>query len=147
MVRWPGKAPAGTTCDETINLVDMLATISALMEKPLPAAEGVAEDSHDVLPTFYGKKPAKPIRDSMVSHSADGIFALRMGDWKYVEGVPAKPMKLVPKARAGEMTKQLYNLHDDPREEKNVIDEHREIAARLQDLLSTQRAQGHSRKP
>jgi len=146
MVRWPGKAPTGTTCDETINLVDMLATISAIVEKPLPAAEGAAEDSHNALPTFLGKKPAKPVRESMVSHSADGIFAMRQGDWKYVEGKPAKPVEKVPKARAGEMTQQLYNLRDDPREEKNVIDEHREIAAKLEDLLSTQKAQGRSRK-
>jgi len=147
MVRWPGKAPAGTSCDETINLVDMLATISAVVEKPLPSEEGAVEDSHNVLPAFLGKKGSKPIRDSMVSHSADGIFAMRQGDWKYVEGKPAKPVDRVPKARAGEMTKQLYDLRNDPREERNVIDEHREVAAKLQDLLSTQRAQGHSRKP
>ena len=55
-----------------------------------------------MLPTFLGATLAKPIRDSMVSPSA---------------------------------------------EEKNVIEEQREIAAKLQDLLSTQREQGHSRKP
>ena len=64
MVRWPGKAPASTTCDETINLVDMLATISAVVEKPLPSAESAAEDSYNVLPTFLGKKPSSPIRPS-----------------------------------------------------------------------------------
>ena len=147
LVRWPGKAPAGTTCGETINLVDMLATLSALMEKPLPSSEDAAEDSHNVLPALLGRKLSKPIRESMVSHSADGIFALRLGEWKYVEGKAAKPVDRVPKARAGEMTQQLFNLRNDPREEKNVIDEHRDVAARLQDLLSTQRAQGRSRKP
>jgi len=147
LVRWPGKAPAGTTCGETINLVDMLAAISAVVEKPLPSAEGAAEDSHNVLPAILGKKLPKPIRESMVSHSADGIFALRQGDWKYIEGKPAKPVGRVPKTRSGEMTPQLYNLRADPREEKNLIDEHREIAARLQDLLSTQRAEGRSRRP
>lgn len=146
MVRWPGKAPAGTTCNDTINLVDMLATISAVVEKPLPAAEVAAEDSLNVLPAFYGKKPGAPLRTSMVSHSADGVFAIRQGDWKYVEGKPAKPVEKVPKARAGEMTQQLYNLSGDPKEQENVIDKHRDVAAGMQDLLSTQRAQGRSRK-
>jgi arylsulfatase A len=117
------------------------------VEKPLPSEEGAAGDSHNVLPAFLGKKGSKPIRDSMVSHSADGIFAMRQGDWKYIEGKPTKPPGRVPKARAEQMTQQLYNLRGDPREEKNVIDEHREIAAKLQDLLSTQRAQGRSRTP
>ncbi len=146
MVRWPGKAPAGTTCDETINLADMLATISAVVEKPFVSKEGSGEDSLNVLHTFLGKKLPQPVRDSMVSHSADGIFAMRQGDWKYVEGKPAKPVDKVPKARAGEMTQQLYNVKDDPKEQKNVIDEHRDIAAKMQDLLSTQRAQGYSTK-
>ncbi len=146
LLRWPGKSPAGTTCDETINLVDMLATVAAVVNKPLPAAEGTAEDSHNVLPSFLGKKLSAPIRESMVSHSADGIFALRQGQWKYVEGKAAKPAERVPKARAEQMTQQLYNLKDDPKEQNNVIDSHREVAARLQDLLSTQQASGHSRK-
>jgi arylsulfatase A-like enzyme len=147
MARWPGKIAPNTTSAETINLVDMLATVAAVVERPLPATTDAVEDSHNALPALLGKKLASPLRDSMMSHSADGIFALRQGDWKYVEGNPAKPVDRVPKARAGEMTKQLYNLRDDPREEKNLIEEHRDIAARLQDLMSTQRAQGHSRKP
>ena len=145
MVRWPGKAAAGTTCNETINLVDMLATVAAVVGKPLPASEGSAEDSHNVLPAFLGKKLSKPLRESMISHSADGIFAIRQGQWKYVEGKPSKPVDKVPKARAGEMMQQLFNLQDDPREERNVIDQHRDIAARLNDLLSTQRSKGHTR--
>jgi len=152
LLRWPGKAPAGTTCDQTINLVDMVATIAAVVGKPLPPAEGLAEDtnaedSHNVLPAFLGHKLSAPLRDSMVSHSADGVFAIRQGPWKYVEGAAAKPVARVPKARAAEMTRQLYNLRDDPKEQNNLIDSNREVAARLQDLLSTQRARGHSRKP
>lgn len=49
--------------------------------------------------------------------------------------------------RAADMTRQLYNLADDPKEPINVIDSNREVAARLEDLLSTQRAKGQSRKP
>lgn len=146
MVRWPGKAPAGTTCGETINLVDMLATVSALVGKPLPSADGAAEDSHNALPTFLGQKLTAPVRDSMISHSADGVFAIRQGPWKYVEGKPAKPVDKVPAARKGELTQQLYNLQEDPREQTNLIDDHRDVAARLADLLSTSQAKGYTRR-
>jgi hypothetical protein len=44
------------------------------------------------------------------------------------------------------MTPQLYNLQEDPREEKNLIGDRREVAARLADLLSTYRARTHSRR-
>ena len=83
----------------------------------------------------------------MVSHSSDGIFAPRQGQWKYVQGKAAKPVDRLPKARAAEMTQQPYNLKDDPKEQNNVIDANRDVAARMQDLLSTQQASGHSRKP
>jgi arylsulfatase A-like enzyme len=34
MLRWPGKEPVGTVCSETINLVDLLATMAAVVEHP-----------------------------------------------------------------------------------------------------------------
>jgi len=146
LLRWPGNAPAGTTSDETINLVDMLATISAVVGRPLPKADGAAEDSSNVLPAFLGKKSATPLRSSMIVHSADGVFAIRQGDWKYVEGKPAKPADRVPAARKDELAAQLFNLKDDPGEAKNLIETHRDVAARLSDLLSTSREQGHTRR-
>jgi arylsulfatase A len=145
LVRWPGHAPAGTTCGETINLVDLPATVAAAVGRPLPPAEGAVEDSHNVLPAFLGQKLTAPIRDFMISHSADGVFAIRQGRWKYVEGKPAKPADRVPAARKGELTPQLYNLEDDPREQKNLFAVRLGMAARLLDLLSTARAKGHTR--
>jgi len=145
LVRWPGKAPAGTTCDETINLVDMLATVAAVVGKPLPAAEGAAEDSVNVLPTFLGQTLKTPLRSSMISHSADGVFAIRQGPWKFIEGKSAKPEEKVPKTRKMELAPQLYNLMDDPAEQKNLINDRRDVAARLADLLSTSKAKGHTR--
>jgi arylsulfatase A-like enzyme len=99
-----------------------------------------------VLPAFLGKKSATPLRDSMISHSADGVFAIRQGQWKYVEGKPAKPLNLVPAARKNELTAQLYNLKDDPGERNNLIEQRRDVAARLSDLLSTSRGKGYTRR-
>jgi arylsulfatase A-like enzyme len=146
MVRWPGKAPAGATCDETINLVDTLATVAAITGQKLPPAEAGAEDSTNVLPAFLGKKAAQPLRDSMISHSADGNFAIRQGPWKYVEGKPSVPENRVAAPRRAEMARQLYNLRDDPGEQNNLMESQAEVSARLADLLSTSRAQTHTRR-
>jgi arylsulfatase A len=145
LVRWPGQAPAGTTSNETISLVDMLATVAAITGAPLPPAAEGAEDSHNVLPAFLGRKTARPLRASIITHSVEGNFAIRRGSWKYIEGRPAVPMDRVSAIRRDEMKPQLYNLTDDPGEQKNLIEQHPEVARQLKDLLSTSRSTGHTR--
>jgi arylsulfatase A-like enzyme len=98
------------------------------------------------LPTFYGKKIPKPFRDSMINHSAEGNFSIRQGPWKYIEGKPVPPIARVPAMRRAEMTPQLYNLKDDPKEQNNLIESHAEVAAKLKDLLITSRSADHTRR-
>lgn len=145
LLRWPGRAPAATTSAETISLVDMLATVAAITGASLPPPTEGAEDSQNVLPAFLGKKTARPLRASIITHSAEGNFAIRQGPWKYIEGRPAIPIDRVPAARRDEMQPQLYNLKDDPSERHNLLDRHPEVAAKLKDLLSTSRESGHTR--
>ena len=80
----------------------------------------------------------------MISHSVEGVFAIRQGPWKYIEGKPAAGVTNIPALRKGEMTPQLYNLRDDPGETNDLLRNNREVAARLADLLTTHRTQGHS---
>jgi hypothetical protein len=42
----------------------------------------------------------------------------------------------VPAARKNELTPQWYKLKDDPGEQKSLIEQHRDVAARFSDLLS-----------
>jgi len=146
LARWPGKIAAGAVSDETISLVDMLATTAAIVGEPLPPRTEAAEDSYNVLPSLLGNKPDRPIRDAIVVHSADGNFAIRQGPWKWIEG-KAHPDTLpgALKARAGEFHSQLYNLVDDPAEKNDVLDKHPDVAKRLEALLSKYRQQGYSR--
>ena len=143
IVRWPGKVPAGSVCDETINLIDTLATTAALVGKPLTPATQGAEDSFNVLPAWLGEKPGKPLRPAMVEHSADGVFAVRQGPWKWIEGKSSKPQP--PKSRSVEFRPQLYNLQDDPAEQHDVIQQNPEVARRLAALLETWRGKNSSR--
>jgi arylsulfatase A len=144
LARWPGRIPANTVCHETINLVDTLATTAAILGDPLPPATQAAEDSVNVLPALLGKSSTQqPLRTDMVVHSADGVFAIRQGQWKWIEGISSKPKP--PKARSPEFSPQLYDLKNDPAESTNVSAQHPEIIERLSNLLNRYRKQGHSR--
>ncbi len=145
IVRWPGKAVPGSVCTQMISLADVLATTAALVGEPLPAPDKGAEDSVNVLPAFLGN-PDKPLRDHLIVHSADGVFAIRKGPWKWIEGVPAD--EITPgarKSRADEHKTQLYDTHEDPRETRDVSAEHPEVVDDLRDLLKRYRDGGYSR--
>ncbi|TWU46548.1 Choline-sulfatase [Rubripirellula reticaptiva] len=142
LVRWPGHVAPGTVCDETINLVDMYATIAALIAQPVSPNKEIAEDSFNVLPAFLGVPHEEPLRPSMIVHSPNGNYAIRSGPWKYIEG-QASPTLKRPSQR-DELHAQLYNLQDDPGEQNNVVDEHPGIRKRLASLLEQHRKSGRS---
>jgi len=146
IVRWPGKAAPGTVSREMISLADILATTAAIVGEPLPPANVAAEDSHNILPAILGESP-KPLRDSMIVHSADGVFAIRQGPWKWIEGIPVE--ETAPGARrirADQYHAQLYNVQDDPPETKDVSTAHPDIANQLHALLNRYRDGGYSRE-
>jgi arylsulfatase A len=143
IARWPGHVSAGSVCKETFNLVDMLATTAALMGEKLPPPTQAAEDSFNILPALLGQPAGQPLRTDMIVHSADGVYALRQGAWKWIEGKGsvAKPLPI----RAGEYRPQLYNLEEDPAEQSDVAQGHPEVAERLAKSLDHYRRQGFSR--
>jgi len=81
VVRWPGQVPAGTVCGEMVSLADILATTAAIVGEKLPAANQGAEDSYNILPALLGTSAGKALRPDMIVHSADGVFAVRQGQW------------------------------------------------------------------
>ncbi|MDR3638001.1 MAG: arylsulfatase [Isosphaeraceae bacterium] len=144
IARWPGRVPPGTTSDETVCLVDLLATCAALVGDRLPEEAG--EDSHDILPALLGVPHKTPIREATVHHTLTGMFAIRQGDWKLILGrgsggftlpqdVPSKP---------GEPAGQLYHLKDDPKETNDLYTQRPEIVTRLTTLLETYQRTGRS---
>lgn len=143
LARWPGRVPAGTTCDEVICLTDLLATVAALVGEKLP--RGAGEDSHDIGPALVGAKLDRPLREATVLHNAEGVFAIRQGPWKLIaEGAAPGPVKK-KSPWVAEGTNQLYHLGDDPRETTNVWAKHPDVVERLVKLLKQYRDQGFSR--
>ncbi|HEY3900054.1 MAG TPA: sulfatase-like hydrolase/transferase [Chthoniobacter sp.] len=146
IARWPGHVPAGTETRETISLADILATTAAIVGQQLPPADKAAEDSYNFLPALLAEKYDGPIRPDMIVHSNDGVFAIRRGPWKWIEGVPVPQISpAVRKGHAQEFHPQLYNLVEDPLETKDVSAQHPEIVKELSTLLHEQRDAGHTR--
>jgi arylsulfatase A-like enzyme len=127
IARWPGKIPAGSTCDETICHVDLMATLAALLNVKLPADAGV--DSINILPALLGEKRNTLLREATVHHSAQGKFAVRRGEWALIlapsgddnrkQGEPV----WFQKDRAYELHQEageLFNLATDPTQKKNL---------------------------
>ncbi|HVK11269.1 MAG TPA: sulfatase-like hydrolase/transferase, partial [Gemmataceae bacterium] len=126
VARWPGKIPAGGTCDETVCHVDLMATLAAMLEVKLPDAAGV--DSVSILPALLGEKRNGPLREATVHHSGQGKFAIRKGEWVLIlaptgddnskKGEPdwfRKDRGYSAHTAAGE----LYNLVKDPAQKDN----------------------------
>lgn len=143
VVRWPGRIQAASETSDTISLVDMFATMAALIGEPLPPPVEAAEDSFDVLPAFLGESSPSPLRPVTIVHSVDGVFAIREGRWKYVEGEASATVRRV--SRPQELGRQLYDLRTDPAEQENQLSAQPEVANRLSDRLEKLRAAGHSR--
>jgi arylsulfatase A len=145
MARWPGHIAAGSTSKELICLTDVLATVAVVVGAKLPDDAG--EDSYNILPVMRGDKPDKPIREAIVHHSGDGTLAIRQGPWKLALALGSHgfsiPRDIKPKP--GEAQGQLYNLDDDPREQKNLWLEKPAIVGRLTALLEKYKREGHSR--
>ncbi|MBL9113527.1 MAG: arylsulfatase [Verrucomicrobiaceae bacterium] len=147
IIRWPGAVPAKTVCDETVSIVDTLASIAAVTGCKLPPASQGAEDSHDVSKAWLGQEYTRPLRPDLIVHSADGNFAIRKGMHKWIEGVPADDVKPTSKkARAAQFKRQLFDLAGDLAETTDISTQQQGVVTELEALLNRYRDGGYSRE-
>lgn len=139
LVRWPGYVPAGSTSSAVISHVDILATMADILGVELPV--DAAEDSVSVLDVWTGDGPG---RETLISHSGDGGFAVRHGDWKLLLMNHGSMAEVPQGERMRYEPSMLFDLANDPEERHNVFDEHPERVAELVDILTTQIQAGRS---
>ncbi len=123
-VRWPaGVKRPGRTWDSPVGQVDLLATFAEIVGARLPDNGG--EDSQSFA-SVLRDPGAEHKRLPLINHAMNGRFSVTEGRWKLVlEHRSAKGKK---RAAAGA---ELYDLANDPGEERNVIADHPERAAAL----------------
>ncbi len=151
IARWPGKIPAGSTSNETICHVDLMATLAKLLNVKLPDDAGV--DSVNILPALFGEKYKGTLREGTVHHAGSGKFAIRKGDWVLIlapsgednakTGEPdwfRKDRGYLPHTEAGE----LYNLATDPTQKTNTYATEKAKVKELATLLERYVSEGRS---
>ncbi len=139
VVRWTGKVPAGTVSDETISQVDLAATFASVIGHALSASEAI--DSYNLLPLLQGKKYRQPLRTATVQNTKASAFALRQGDWVFIDAKTGRHTKCpewfneergyVKDSTPG----LLYNLKEDPAQHNNLYASHPEKVAEMKALL------------
>jgi arylsulfatase A len=144
VARWPKRIKPGIVSDEPICLVDLLATFAALTGAGLP--EDAGPDSYDISPALFGRKGPNPIREGLVSHSENGTFAIRQGEWKLILDNKTSGGWMAPAGKPPQAGTpgQLYNLAADPFEQDDLWEKRPEIVARLTALLEKYKKEGRS---
>ncbi len=147
LMRWPGVISPGSVSDALISQVDLMATIAALTGCALPS--GAALDSYDMSPLLRGEPPDSPIRTVHVHNTFENHYALRQGDWVYLDvksGAHSKVPEWYDEEHgyvANPHEKALYNLRDDISQRVNLIGQYPERAAAMKEALEQVMKQGH----
>lgn len=137
IVRWPGKIKPGSKTTALACLTDVYATLEAVTEQTPQDTGG--EDGYSLIPVFQGEESSG--RDTLISHSIGGSFAIRQGPWKLClsagSGGWSAPREK-DAMKQGLLPMQLYNLDDDRGEQTNVLVDHPDVVESLLRLIQEQ---------
>lgn len=116
-VHWPGKLPSGVTVKHPIHIVDWMPTLLKLTGFETTGTD-FKFDGLDIWPLLTGEETQPALRTLYFGRGSSG--ALRHGDWKLI--VSGK-------------NSQLFNLAEDPHEERDLVSEEEEKRKELLLLL------------
>ncbi len=140
IVSWPAKMGKGAISEQLIGINDLMATFKGLLEND--DKEHYFEDSVDFSSVFL-KNTKESVREDLVHHSISGMFSIREGAWKLIEGQGSGGWSKDADAESI-ADGQLYNLDNDVSETNNLYNEHPEIVKHLKEKLKRYRQQGYS---
>lgn len=146
IVRWPGRVPAGRTCDEFASTIDILPTFAGLIGAALPDHK---IDGCDIAPLLFGEEGAESPHECFLHYYAGGqLQAVRDPRWKLhfphrfrtMAGKPGGSGGSPNPYSQGSIGLALFDLQNDPGETTNVAAAHPDVVARLQRLADDARA-------
>ena len=144
IARWPDVIPAGTTCKHVTMLGDLMATCAEITGAEFPDDAG--EDSVSILPLLRGDSDEGGVRAFTVHHSFQNRYAIRKGDWVFIDDPTGGDREEPDWFRAERgytdhaFPGELYNLADDVSERRNLYGAHPDIVRELKDLLEQVKA-------
>lgn len=165
---WPGRIPEGTESDALISQIDLLATFAGLLERDIDTGPDSVDQSQELM-----GQAKEPLRDELVVLSnSPKHLSIRTKRWLYI---PAQGEGGFKKTNWGEHAlgavgamkttgqinsdvadgkvkpdapkTQLYDLINDPRQTRNVVNEHPDVAKKMHARFEHYRAQIGENKP
>ncbi len=141
VMRYPGKIPAGTKCDEFACTIDMFPTIAKLIDAKIPTEQPI--DGKDIWPLMTGDKQIQSPHEFFWCYYDDELRGVRDRQWKLVFPHQYRSLDGKPGGRDGNpvpykqlKTKEaLYDL-------KHDVGEHHDVSADHPDLVAKFEAEG-----
>jgi arylsulfatase A-like enzyme len=146
--KWPGHIKEGTTSDEVLSQIDIMATLASITGIELP--ENAAPDSYDFLPVLLGKTYQSPLREVIIHNTNENIWGIRKGDWLFINNHTGgsrelpESFKLLTGYTDFDTPGLLFNMKDDSEQRLNLYDKYPEKVTELEQLLQENRKPANS---
>ena len=137
-IMWaPGRIPAGTVCDEVAGTIDLLPTIAALTNTPLPNDRKIDGLDISTLLTSDAESP----RNEFLYYTSRGIIeGIRQDKWKLLVKKPGNRRNGKGKGKGKQQSAKavskpevmLFDLDADMGEQNNLADANPEVVEKLQ---------------
>ena len=134
IARWPGRIPAGGTCNELSSTMDFLPTFATLSGGLLSANK---IDGHDITPLLTGTKGAASPYEVFYYYRRRQLQAVRWGDWKWhLPLANTFPNWTTADQKGRGWPGKLVNLKTDLAEEVDVTAANPKVMAKMRELVA-----------
>ena len=137
VMRWPGRIPPGTRCDEFATTMDLLPTVARLIGAKLPEHK---IDGKDIWPLVAGEPGAESPWEVFYCYYNGELRAVRDGRWKLFFPHRSNTLGGRPGGRDGlpvpydqlQVGHWLFDLQNDVGETTDVASAHPDVVSRLE---------------
>ena len=144
VMRWRGRIPAQSTCDELAATIDILPTIAGLIGATLPTHP---IDGRDIAPLMFGTANASSPHEAYYCYYNGELQAIRDRRWKLFFPHRYRTLAGRPGGRDGmpadygqaQIGTALFDLKADIGESRDVASQHPEVVQRLMGLAERAR--------
>lgn len=145
IMKWQGVIPEGVVCNKLASTIDILPTLAAVTDAPLPEKR---IDGVNILPLMKGDAQANPREYFYYYYRRNSLEAVRKGNWKLVFPHPCRTYEGFLPGKDGMPGKVdenhryeggLYDLRRDPGERYDVARMYPEIVKELNELAKEAR--------
>jgi arylsulfatase A len=138
VLRWPDKIPAGTKSDVMCSTLDFLPTFAKLIDVDIP--QNCIIDGENIWPLISFDSRNDSPHKAFYYYFRRQLQAVRSGKWKLHLSLKVKQKKWDHVLVDGqEQEVKLFNLEEDPQENKNVVSQYPDVVNQLLKLVEDAR--------